>query len=585
MGTHFFEQWKGYNFASFRKDLIAGFVVGVIAIPLGMAFAIAVGVKPEYGIYTTIIAGILVSIFGGSRFQIAGPTGAFIPILLGVTMQYGYENLLIAGFMAGVFLLLMGVLRLGSFIKFIPRSVTIGFTSGIAVIIFTGQIGNFLGLEDLEKHEYLVHTIQEIGAKITTFNPYALVISLLSLLLILITPKWFPKVPGSLIAIVISTIVSVLFFEGKVATIGSEFGGIPNTLPTISMPELSWDRILMLTQPALIIAALGAIESLLSAVVADGMAGTRHNSNRELVGQGIANMVVPLFGGIPATGAIARTATNIKTGAVTSLSGVIHGVVVLVVVLLFAPYASHIPLASMAPVLMMVAWNMSGRKEFLHVLRTTRGDAIVLVTTFLLTVFTNLTIAVQVGLVLAFILFVKNMSDVQEVQPISPDPSTKHRKMVIEKSGSGRECPQVSLFTVEGPLFFGVAQLFEKRVMDTINLRPKVLILRMSRVPFLDATGEDYLSSVVHHFRKHGGVILITGIQKQPLEVLKKSNLYEVIGRENFFRYTYDAIHYATKIIDHERCKACRHFAFHECNELSLERQSTAPQKLQEATS
>ena len=338
----------------------------------------------------------------------------------------------------------------------------------------------------------------------------------------------------------------------------------------------------MLIQPALIIAALGAIESLLSAVVADGMSGTRHNSNRELVGQGVANMVVPLFGGIPATGAIARTATNIKTGAVTSLSGIIHGIVVLVVILLFAPYAAHIPLASMAPVLMLVAWNMSGRKEFLHVLRTTRGDSIVMLTTFLLTVFTNLTIAVQVGLVLAFLLFVKNMSDVQEVRKITPDPSSKHRKMVVKKSGSGRECPQVSFFTIEGPLFFGVAQLFEKRVMDTINLRPKVLILRMSRVPFLDATGEDYLASVVHHFHKYGGRILITGIQEQPLDVLKKSNLYEVIGSENFFRFTYDAIHYATTIIDHERCKACRHFAFHECNELSTESQSVSAKKYQE---
>lgn len=579
MGAHFFiDQFKGYNTSSFKKDLVAGTIVGIIAIPLGMAFAIAVGVKPEYGIYTTIIAGIVVAVFGGSRFQIAGPTGAFVPILLGVTMQYGYENLLIAGFMAGVMLLLMGLLRLGSYIKFIPRSVTIGFTSGIAVIIFTGQVGNFLGLKDLQSHELFIHNVREIAAQAHTWNPYAVIIALISLALILLTPRLFPKVPGSFIAILVSTVLAVVFFDGKLATIGSEFGGIPNTLPGIQMPQLTVDRIKMLIQPAFIIAALGAVESLLSCVVADGMSGTRHDSNRELIGQGLANMVAPVFGGIPATGALARTATNVKSGAVTALSGVIHSVVVLVVVMLFAPYAVHIPMSCLAAVLMLVAWNMNSKREFVHILKTSPGDGIVLVTTFLLTVFTNLTVAVQVGLLLSFVLFVKKMSDLHAVEKVVPDHGCEQRRLVAGEKVPGRDCPQISIFTVEGPLFFGAAQLFEQRLMAIINLKPKVLILRLGGVPFLDATGENYLASIVRHFQAHKGVLLVAGIQEQPLEIIRNSGLFEVIGPENFFTHTHEAIAAATELINHEQCKSCRRFAFQECGGLSAEELTVASQ-------
>lgn len=583
MGAHFFDQFKGYDLTSFKKDLIAGIIVGIVAIPLGMAFAIAVGVKPEYGIYTTIIAGALVAILGGSRFQIAGPTGAFVPVLLGVTMQYGYENLLIAGFMAGVLLLLMGLFRLGSYIKFIPRSVTIGFTAGIAVIIFTGQVGNFLGLQDLERHKLFIHNVQEIASQIHTLNPYAVLIGVISLSLIWLTPRIMPKVPGSLMAIVVSTVLALVLFDGRVATIGSEFGSIPNTLPQLRMPQITLDRILMLIQPAFIIAALGAIESLLSCVVADGMSGTKHDSNRELVGQGIANMVAPLFGGIPATGALARTATNIKTGAVTALSGVIHSLFVLIVVMLFAPYAVYIPMSSLAAVLMVVAWNMNSSKEFAHILKTTGSDAVVLVTTFLLTVFTDLTVAVPVGLLLAFALFVKKMSDLHEVQEVVPDHSSKYRKLVAGHKASGRDCPQISIFTVEGPLFFGAAQLFEQRLMNIINLKPKVLILRLGGVPLLDATGEDYLASIVHYFKKHKGTLLIAGIQEQPLEVIRNSGLLEVIGKENFFEHTHEAIQAATKLINHEQCKSCHHFAFQECSALASEELVVVPQPKREA--
>ncbi|MEI2400803.1 SulP family inorganic anion transporter, partial [Paenibacillus phytohabitans] len=404
--------FKGYSVQSFQKDLISGVVVGIIAIPLGMAFAIASGVKPEYGIYTTIIAGILISLFGGSKYQIGGPTGAFIPILFGIVATYGFENLLIAGFMAGIILFLMGIFKLGSLIKFIPRPVTIGFTSGIAIIIFVGQVPNFLGLDQIEKHELFLDNMREIVLHLHEINLYSLLTASICLVVLLLTPKLFPKVPGSLIALLLSTGIAAIFYPTQVATIGSTFGDIPSKLPSFQFPDITFERIKQLIQPAFVIAMLGAIESLLSAVVADGMTNSKHNSNRELVGQGLANMVTPLFGGIPATGAIARTAPNIKTGAVSPFSGVIHGVVVLLVLLLFAPYASKIPLASMAPIIMLVAWNMSERRVFYHVLQTRTGDSLVLIVTFLLTVFMNLTVAVQVGLILAVVLFTKRMSDI-----------------------------------------------------------------------------------------------------------------------------------------------------------------------------
>lgn len=567
LGTPLLESFKNYNWRLFKKDLIAGSIVGVIAIPLGMAFAIAIGVKPEYGIYTTIIAGIIVSLLGGSRFQIAGPTGAFIPILLGVTMQYGFENLLIAGFIAGVLLLLMGLFRLGSYIKFIPRSVIVGFTTGISIIIFTGQIGNFLGLTGLESHEFFIDNIMEIGANISSFNYQAVIIALMSLAIIILVPKLLPRLPGSLVAIVFSTLVAFFFFNGSVATIGSEFGALSANLPSLRWPEFTLERMVTLFQPALVIAALGAIESLLSCVVADEMTDTRHDSNRELIGQGIANMVIPFFGGIPATGALARTATNIKAGAVTSLSGIIHSIVVMAVVLLFAPYASYIPLACMAPILMTVAWNMSNLKEFIEVIKTTRGDRIVLLTTFLLTVFVNVTIAVQVGLILAFGIFVKNLSDHQEVKRVYPDDS-RQRKLVGKKDSAGT-CPQISIFTIEGPLFFGIVQLFEAAVMKNKNKKTKVLILRMTRVPFLDATGESYLANMVEKFKSNGGVVILAGIKEQPLKVMKNSGLFEVIGKENFHNNMQKAIANATSLIEKEKCQSCSNYAFHECSKLS----------------
>ncbi|WP_099353284.1 SulP family inorganic anion transporter [Fredinandcohnia onubensis] len=561
-------RFKGYSVHSFQKDLISGVVVGIIAIPLGMAFAIASGVKPEYGIYTTIIAGILISLFGGSKYQIGGPTGAFIPILFGIVATYGFENLLIAGFMAGVLLFLMGIFKLGSLIKFIPRPVTIGFTSGIAIIIFVGQVPNFLGLDKIEKHELFLDNMREIIFHIREMNIYSILTATICLVVLVLTPKLFPKVPGSLIALLISTGIATIFYPTQVATIGSTFGDIPSKLPSFQFPEITFERIKQLIQPAFVIAMLGAIESLLSAVVADGMTNSKHNSNRELVGQGIANMVTPLFGGIPATGAIARTATNIKTGAVSPFSGVIHGVVVLLVLLLFAPYASKIPLASMAPIIMLVAWNMSERRVFYHVLQTKTGDSLVLVVTFLLTVFMNLTVAVQVGLILAVVLFTKRMSDIIVTEKALPNPESKHEKVDSRVVTDSHDCPQISIYNVEGPLFFGAAQAFEQQIMNSINYKPKVLLLRLSRVPFMDTTGEGRLASIVQDFSKQG-IVLISGIKPQPKSVLHKTGLYEVIGEENFFEHTGDAIDYALTQINDNKCLGCRHFAFKECQALS----------------
>lgn len=565
MGRFWTDRFEGYTFNHFKKDLLSGTIVGIVAVPLAMSFAIASGVKPEYGIYTAIIAGILISLLGGSKYQIGGPTGAFVPILLGVVLVYGYENLLIAGIMAGILLVLMGVLKLGSLIKFIPRPVTVGFTAGIAVIIFTGQIGNFLGLTGLEQHEYFLDTLKDIAAHLNTFSLTNIFVALISLVMILLTPKIAPKVPGALVGIIVSAVVTVIFFNGQVATIGSTYGAIPNTLPEFRVPEVTWEVVYSLLGPAFVIAMLGGIESLLSAVVADGMTNSKHDSNRELIGQGIANIVTPFFGGIPATGAIARTATNIRSGAVSSMSGIIHGIFVLLTLLVLAPLAVHIPLASLAPVLMVVAWNMSERHHFGHILKLKSGDSLVLVVTFLFTVFTSLTLAVEIGLGLAVILFAKRMSEMLVVAKVLPDQGKVFPHVVTE----GHDCPQISMYTIEGPLFFGAAQTFEQSVISAINDRPEVLILRMRKVPFIDTTGEEYFRNIVRNFKASGGTLLITGVQPTLKAILDKNGLTQKIGEENFFSHTGDAINEAMRCIQPQKCLGCKHFAFKECTKLA----------------
>lgn len=525
-----------YSLQSLRKDMMAGLVVGVIAIPLGMGFAIASGVNPEYGIYTTIIAGILISLFGGSSYQIGGPTGAFIPILLGIVMTYGYQNLLIAGILAGIMLYLMGVFRLGTLIQYIPQSVTIGFTAGIAVTIFTGQLGNLLGLTDLQKHEYFIPNMGELLRALPHWNGYSVLTAVICLIMILIIQKFMPRVPGALIGLIGSSIVAAICYPGQVETIGSAYGAISNSLPALRLPSLELDTWIQMLKPALVIAMLGGIESLLSAVVADGMTGERHDSNKELRAQGLANIVAPLFGGIPATGAIARTATNIKSGAVSKLSGVIHGVVVLLVLLLFAPLASAIPLASMAPVLMMVAWNMSGHRSFMHVLRSRTGDSLILVVTFLLTVFVNLTVAVEIGLLAAVLTFVKRAGDTLQLNPSRSQ----------EAHG---DTEQIRIYTIKGPLFFGAVRRFRAKIDEVLDHRPKVVVLRMGAVPYMDMTGASLLGEKLAELQQKGMTILVTGIQSQPRSLLMYTGIAQAIGGEHIFNRTAEAVSYATALI------------------------------------
>jgi sulfate permease, SulP family len=531
--NHLFKdnRFLDYNADGFRKDLIAGITVGIVAIPLGMAFAIASGVKPEYGLYTTIIAGFLVALLGGSRFQIAGPTGAFIPILLAIVLQYGYEDLLIAGFLAGIILVIMSYAGVSSLIHFVPKSVTIGFTAGIAIIIFTGQLGNFFGLTGMEQKEFFHENMLGLIKQFHTVNLFSILIAVIGLAVIFILPKVAPRVPVLLVALLIPTLISFFFFQGKIETIGTAFGGIPNSLPAFRFPEITLSKLVALWQPALVIAALGSIESLLSAVVADGMKPEKtenHNSKRELFGQGIANMIAPLFGGIPATGAIARTATNIRAGAVSPVSGFVQSIFVLGFLLLFAPYASHIPLAAMAPILMFVAWNMSARKAFLHILSIRSGDSIVLLTTFLLTIFVNLTVAVQVGILIAVISFLRKMvhklhlkvaktSDVEIIKFGKDDPATLKKYML------------------DGPLFFGTAKIFEDAYPVILTGDARTIILDMEQTSVIDATGEAALSTFIDEARNKDIQIIIKKLPKEKLSMFKKGGLYDKIGEENFF--------------------------------------------------
>ncbi|UDF16083.1 SulP family inorganic anion transporter [Bacillus pumilus] len=532
----FYGRFEGYDSSKFRRDLIAGLVVGVVAIPLGMAFAIASGVGPEYGLYTVIVAGILISLFGGSKYQIGGPTGAFVPILFGIVSQYGIENLLIAGFMAGCMLVLFGIFKLGKLMKFIPRPVIIGFTAGIAVIIFSGQIANFLGLKGVEKHESFFLNMREIVVHLGTANSLAIITAVIGLIVILVAQKYIPKIPGALLGLLASTFLAVLFFQGQVETIGSAYGEIPRQLPSFAFPELTIEKMIYLLPPAIVIALLGGVESILSAMVADNMKGSKHDSNKELVGQGIANMAAPLFGGIPATGAIARTATNIKNGGASPISGVVHSVVVLLILMLFAPYASMIPLAAMAPILMFVAWNMSEKKEFINIVKVKNADSLVLVVTFLLTVIGDLIIGVTAGLILAFIAFIKKMSQTTSIHPNVAVPQME-TAAALEKQTDQQG---ISMYAIEGPLFFGTTDSLENSILDHVQTKPKTLILLMNKVNYMDTSAEAVLMNISNRLKHHNGKLMIVGLQSQPKELLRRTGLFHHIGKQHFFERTDD---------------------------------------------
>ncbi len=536
---------SGYSRKSFINDLTAGIITGIVALPLAIAFAIASGVKPEQGLYTAIIAGFLISIFSGSRVQIGGPTGAFIVIVYGIVQQYGMAGLTIATLMAGVMLVLMGVCRLGSIIKYLPYPLIIGFTTGIAVIIATTQIPAFLGLH-LEKFPgEFIGKLHAIGTHLNGIDPWSAGLGLLALIIMIFSPRVTRRIPGSLVAIVVTTLL-VALLKIPVETIGSRFGGVPNHLPAFVFPSMNLELIRSLFAPALTIALLAAIESLLSAVVADGMTGQRHRSNMELVAQGIANMVCPLFGGIPVTGAIARTATNIKNGGTTPLAGMTHALTLMLILLFFGRYAALIPMPVLAAILLIVAYNMSEWRFFVKLFYSPRSDVLVLLTVFLLTVFADLTVAIQTGVVLSAFLFMRRMETVTNAGIINLEDDVTD--IDDPKAVSRYNIPAgVEVFEINGPFFFGAASKFQDEI-SKIRL-PKILILRMRNVPAIDATGLRALEGVADAARHNGTVLLISGIHTQPAAALEKAGLAEKIGRENIHKDIATAVERARQIV------------------------------------
>ncbi|MEJ7137305.1 SulP family inorganic anion transporter [Amphibiibacter pelophylacis] len=513
-------------------NLVAGVIVGVVALPLSMAFAIASGAKPEQGLYTAIVAGLAVSLLGGSRLQIAGPTGAFIVILADITARYGIAGLQVATLMAGVMLLLMGLARFGAVIRFIPAPVITGFTTGIAIIIWVGQWKEFFGLPAVSGghfHEKFWHLLQSLPQ----FHVTTTLLALMSLALVIFSKKipGMARVPGPLVALVVATIAQGIFQFQGVNTIGSAFGELPSGLPTLQWPEMTFARLVELIGPAFTIAMLGAIESLLSAVVADGMAGTRHDSNQELIGQGVANVLSPLFGGFAATGAIARTATNIRNGGTSPLAGVVHALTLVAVLLFLAPLAKNVPLAALAAILFVVAWNMSELPHLVHLLRhAPRADIVILLVTLALTVFADLVIAVNIGVILASFHFLRRMAASMEVRQASAEE-------IGQQAGldAGQALPEgLLVFNVDGPFFFGAADNF-RRALESALVTPKVLILRLRWVPYIDATGLETLAGVIRSFQAKGVRVMLSGASERVQARLKRGGILKLVGESNHF--------------------------------------------------
>ena len=520
------------NKKNWLRNLISGVIVGVVALPLGMAFAIASGAKPEQGIYTSIVAAIFVSLFGGSRVQIAGPTGAFIVVLATITAQYGFVGLQIATIMAGIILLFLGLAKMGSVIKFIPDPVIIGFTSGIGVTIWVGQWRDFFGLPVVSGthfHEKVFHLLQVFPQ----LNWATTALALLSLCLVLFSCKipFIKKIPGPLVALVSVTVLQYLFHFDGVSTIGSAFGGIPQGLPDFSMPEFTWGQVISLIGPAFTIAMLGSIESLLSAVVADGMAGTRHDSNQELIGQGLANIVTPFFGGFAATGAIARTATNIRNGGNSPVSGIVHSLTLVLILLVLAPLAVNIPLATLAAILFVVAWNMSEAKHFIKIVKQAPiADVVILLITFALTVFADLVVAVNIGVILAMLHFLRRMASSVEVH------RSDNKTLSEELSARGIESipDNVLVYTIEGPFFFAAVEKFERALVGT-NSYPEVLIIGFKFVPFIDVTGLQTIEEVIDDLHSHNVRVIISSANAVVSRKLYKAGIFDQIGTENHF--------------------------------------------------
>jgi len=526
---------KTYDRAQFVADLTAGIVVGIVALPLAIAFAIASGVTPERGLYTAVIAGFLISALGGSRVQIGGPTGAFVVIVYGIVQRHGVEGLLLATFMAGLILIALGAARLGTAIKFIPFPVVTGFTAAIGAIIAVQQLRDAFGLRLDRAPAEVIERIGVYLERADTVNPHAVVLTGVTLLIVLLWPRVSHRIPSPFVALIAGTALAQLL-GWPVETIGSRFGEISAGLPRPSLPPVSLAAIRELAGPAFAIAALGAIESLLSAVVADGMIGGRHRSNMELVAQGIANVISPLFGGMPATGAIARTATNIKSGGRTPVAGIVHALVLLLITLFFGHWAALIPLAVLAAIVLVVAWRLSEWKVFVNELQAPWSDATVMLTTFVLTIVVDLSVAIGVGMVLASFLFMRRMAEVTNVTMVSREfddgpEGTRDESGAIYR----RLVPEgVEVYEINGPFFFGAAEKF-KATLDRVSGRPKILIVRMRNVPAIDSTAMHALKDLIRRTRHQGTQVLLSDVHSQPLVALQRADLLEEIGEQNLF--------------------------------------------------
>lgn len=533
---------SSYSRKDFFADLLSGVIVGIVALPLAIAFAIASGVKPEQGIYTAVIAGLLVSLFSGSRVQIGGPTGAFIIVVFGIVQEFGYQGLVVATMMAGVLLIIMGITRMGDAIRFIPYPMTVGFTSAIALIIFTTQIQDFFGLCLENTPGSFIERCSAYATHLSTINLSTLGVGVLTLLIMIVWPKVTRKIPGSVVAIFVAT-VAVHFLNLPVDTIGSRFGQIPTGLPKPSIPHVDFAMIRQLISPAFTIALLAAIESLLSAVVADGITGEHHNSNMELVGQGIANFFSPIFGGIPATGAIARTATNIKSGGRSPVAGMVHAITLLLILFFFGKWAGLIPMAALAAILMVVAYHMSEWKFFIKLFKSPKGDIFVMLTTFLLTLLVDLTIAIETGVVLAAVLFMNRMSHATVIQRSYPAGKDDPHALADRSVPEG-----VDIFEIQGPFFFGAANKF-KDTLRIVSQKPRVLIIRCRRILLIDATALRALEELVAKSKKENIVLMLSGVHAQPLITLEQSGLYYQIGEENIFANIDDALNGARRAL------------------------------------
>jgi sulfate permease, SulP family len=534
---------QGYRSRDLVADLIAGLTVGLVALPLAMAFAIASGVKPEAGIYTAVVAGFVISALGGSRVQIGGPTGAFVVIVAGIIAKFGVSGLLIVTVMAGAILVVMGLTGLGTAVKFIPRPVTIGFTNGIAILIASTQIKDFLGLKlDAVPSEFLAR-MTTLASKSSTFDWHTTALSIASLALIIFIPRLTRRIPGSIVALVLAT-TCVAFFALPVATIGSSFGGIPTGLPKLSLPALRPDLILPLLPSALTVALLAAVESLLSAVVADSMTGHRHNSNVELVAQGVANLVSPLFGGIPATGAIARTATNIRSGARTPVAGMIHALTLLTILLVAAPLARFVPLATLSAVLFVVAYNMGEWREIGVILRLSAADKAVWAATFFLTVFADLTVAVEVGIALAALLYIFRIAQTTTVEPVTAAYIEEGRLHILQD----KEVPSyVTILRIHGPFLFGTTEKLEEATSN-LNALASVVVLRLRNMTALDATGLYALEKLADRLKKSGRTLLLCGAREQPERLLRQAEFVDHVGSDNILPHVAAALERAQRI-------------------------------------